>query len=156
ASDVRHTICESGGDELLDHVQIAAVSLHQCGPGFFLDCRDVLRWLVSGNVEHELASQRVAVGVEAGGWESDKNVRRLDGGAGDELVTIDRSNDESGQIVLAFGIEARHLRGFAANEGTAVGAAGFGEAGDYRLGDLGIQLAAGEVVEEEKRGGALN
>src|SRR5579872_2777247 len=35
--DVSHAVSESGGDEFLDHVQIAAVSLHQRGAGLFLD-----------------------------------------------------------------------------------------------------------------------
>ena len=80
----------------------------------------------------------------------------FDVGAGDELVAIDGADDEAGQIVFAFGVEAGHLGGFAADEGATVGLAGIGEAGDDGFGDFGVELAAGEIIEEKERRGALH
>ena len=156
AGDVRHAGGHSGGDEFLDHVEIAAVRLHQRRAGFLLDGGDVLAWFVFGHVEHQFAGERVAVGVQAGGGESDKNIACLDVGPGDHLVAIDGADDEAGKVIFAVGIKAGHLGCFAADEGAAVGLAGIGEAGDYGFGDFGVELAAGEVVEEEERGGALD
>ena len=113
---------------------------------------DILRGLVAGDLEEELAGQGVAVGVEAGGGQADEHVAGLDGGAGDHLVAVDGADDEAGQVVLSVGIEAGHLGGFAADEGAAVGLAGFGQAGDDGFGDFGVEASGGEVVEEEERG----
>ncbi len=61
-----------------------------------------------------------------------------------------------GQVVFAVGVEAGHLRGFAADEGAAVGAAGIGEAGDDLFGDFAVEAAGGQVIEEEERRGSLD
>jgi hypothetical protein len=121
----------SRGDQLLDHVQVAAVGFHQGRAGLLLDGGDVLRGLVAGNFKQELAGQRIAVGVQAGGGQSDEHVAGLDADAGNHFVAIDGADDEAGQVVFAFGIEAGHLGGFAADEGAAVGLAGFGQTGDH-------------------------
>lgn len=76
--------------------------------------------------------------------------------AGDDLVAVDGTDDGAGEIVLAIGVEAGHLGGFASDEGAAVGAAGFGEAADDSLDDEGVEAAGGEVVEEEEGSGTLD
>jgi len=88
--------------------------------------------------------------MEAGGRQADEDVAGFDAGAGDHLVAIDGTDDEAGEVVFAVGIEAGHLRGFTADERAAVGAAGIGEAGDDGFGYFGIELAGGEIVEEEE------
>jgi hypothetical protein len=94
--------------------------------------------------------------VEAGGGEADEDVADFDFFSGDEFVAVNDSDDEAGEIVFALDVKAGHLRGFATDEGAAVGAAGVGESGDDFFGDLGIEAAGGEVVEEEERGRALD
>ena len=73
-------------------------------------------WLVAGHLKKELAGERVAVGVQAGGGHPDEDVAGLDALAGDHFVAVDRADDEAGQIVFAVGVEAGHLRGFAADQ----------------------------------------
>ena len=156
AGDVGHAGGEPGGDQFLNDVEVAAVRLHERGAGFLLDGSDVLRGLVAADFEEELAGERVAVGVEAGGGNSDEDVAGFDADAGDHFVAVDGANDKAGEVVFAVGVEAGHLGSFAADESTAIGAAGVGEAGDDGLGDIGIEFAGGEVIEEEKGRGALD
>jgi len=54
--DVGHAGGHAGGDQLLNHVQVAAVGLHQRRACFFLDGGDVLRGFVSGDFEQQFAS----------------------------------------------------------------------------------------------------
>ena len=53
--------------------------------------------------------------------------------AGDDVGAVDAADDGAGEFVFAIGVEAGHLGGLAADEGAAVGAAGFGEAADDGL-----------------------
>jgi hypothetical protein len=71
-------VVNSGSHQLLNHVQVAAVGLHQRRAGLFLDGGHVLRGLVSGHLKQQLAGQRVAVGVQPGGGQSDQDVAGLD------------------------------------------------------------------------------
>ena len=61
------------------------------------------------------------------------------------------ADDEPRDIVLAVGVEARHLGGLAAEQRAAVGAARAREPLDDLHGDVRVQPAGGEVVEEEER-----
>ena len=106
---------------------------------------------VSGGFEEELAGERVSVGVQAGGGQADEHVSGFDFCAGNELVAVDDADDEAGKVVLALGVEAGHLGGFAADERAAVGPAGFGEAGDDFFGHFAVEGSGGEVIEEEER-----
>ncbi len=74
---------------------------------------------------------------------------------GQHAVALDRADREAGQIVFAVAVHARHLGGLAAHQGRARQLAAVGDAGDHALGDLQVQLAGGEVVEEQQRLGAL-
>jgi hypothetical protein len=67
------------------------------------------------------------------------------------LVAFHHSDDESSKIVLAFGIEAGHFGGLAADQGAAVVLAGFGEAANNFFRDFRFQLAGGEVVHKKQR-----
>ena len=111
---------------------------------------------VAGDVEHQLAGQRIAVGVQSGGGQADEHVAHLHVFAGEDLFALDGADDEAGEVVFALGIEAGHLGGFAADEGAAVVLAGLGQSADDFLGDLQFELAHGEVVHEEQRRGALH
>ena len=67
-----------------------------------------------------------------------------------------RADDEAGDVVLAVGVEAGHLRGLAAEQRAAVLAARRRQPFDDLHGDVGIEPAGGEIVEEEQRLGALD
>ena len=88
----------------------------------------ILGGLVAGHFEQQFAGQRVAVGVQAGRGQADQHIAGLDARAGDHLVAIDGAHNEAGQVVLAVGVKAGHLRRFAANQRAPVGFAGFGQA----------------------------
>ena len=60
------------------------------------------------------------------------------------------------EIVIAVLVEAGHFGGLAADQGAAGFPAALGDAGHDRRGRLRIELAAGEIVEEEQRFGALH
>ena len=106
--------------------------------------------------EKQLAGQGVAIGVQAVRGQAQDHVAHFDRLAADDALALDRAHDESGQVVFAIGIEARHLGGFPADQGTAVVLAGFGQAFNDFLGDFRLDLARGQVVHEEERRGALH
>ena len=62
---------------------------------------------------------------------------------------------EAGEVVVALGVHARHLGRLAAGEGRAGLPAAFGDAGDHPRRLIHVQLAAGEIVQEQQRLGAL-
>jgi hypothetical protein len=74
---------------------------------------------------------------------------------GQDAVALDRADREAGQVVFAVAVHARHFGGLAAHQGRAGQLAALGDAGDDALGDLEVQLAGGEIVEEQQGLGAL-
>src|SRR4029079_7541159 len=66
------------------------------------------------------------------------------------------ADDEASDVVLVVGVEPRHLRGLAAEQRTSIAAARDGKAFDNFDGDVRIQSASGEVIEEEEGLGALD
>jgi len=76
--------------------------------------------------------------------------------ASDDAVAIGDADDESREVVFAGRIEAGHLGGLAADERAAIVLAGFRHALDDALGNVGLELARGEVIHEEERRGALD
>ena len=68
---------------------------------------------------------------------------------------LDDADREAGEIVLAGGIHAGHLRGLAADQRAARLLAARGDALDDLGGGRDVELAARVVVEEEERLGAL-
>ena len=112
--------------------------------------------LVPGHLEKQLAGQRVAIGVQSGRRQADQHVARADRPPRNQGVLFDPAHHRSGQIVLACRVQPRHLRGFAANQRTAVFAARARNARDYARGGFGVQLAHRQVVKEKQRHGALN
>ncbi len=63
---------------------------------------------------------------------------------------------KAGKVIVAVLVEARHLGGLAADQRAAGLAAAFGDAGHDRCRGVRIELAAGKIVEEEQRLGALD
>ena len=57
ACDVRHARRQPRRHQLLSHMEVAAMGLHQRRAGLFLDGGHVLRGLVAGHLEHQLVCQ---------------------------------------------------------------------------------------------------
>jgi hypothetical protein len=66
------------------------------------------------------------------------------------------ADGKAGEVVVVAVIDARHFRGLAADQRAADLAAGGRDAFHYLGADSGVELAAGEVVEEKQRFGALH
>ena len=81
---------------------------------------------------------------------------RLDGGAGQHLVALDRADAEAGEVVIAGRVHARHLRGLAADQRAAGLAAALGDRCDHRCGDVVVELPGRVIIEEEQWLGALD
>ena len=77
-------------------------------------------------------------------------------GAGQHLAALDRADAEAGEVVIALGIHAGHLRRLAADQRAAGLAAAFGDRRDHRLGDVVVELPGRVIIEEEQRLGALD
>jgi hypothetical protein len=149
AADQREAALRLRAGELLDDREIAAVGAHEGRAGLVLELVDVVVGGVAGDLEEELAGERVAVGVEAVGGDAHEDVAGFDGLAGEDAGAVDAADDGSGEIVLAVGVEARHLGGFAADERAAIGFASFREATDDGFHDVIFQPAGGQVIEEK-------
>jgi hypothetical protein len=74
----------------------------------------------------------------------------------DDLRFFHGADGEAGQVVFAVRVHARHFGGFAADQGAAGLFAAGGDALDDGGGGRHVQLAAGKIVEEEQRLGALH
>src|SRR3546814_727954 len=104
----------------------------------------------------DAADQRIAVGMRAAGGDADQHVTRADFRAIQQLRLLDRADGEAGEVVFARRIHVRHLRGLAADQGAAGQFATTGDAADHRDRGVDVELASGEVVEEEQRFGTLH
>src|SRR5690606_36124366 len=104
----------------------------------------------------DAADQRIAVGVRAGGGDAQQHVAGADLGAVQQLRLLHRADGEAPQVVLARRVHVGHLGGLAADQGAAGLLAAAGDAADHGDRGVHVQLAGGEVVEEEQRLGALD
>ena len=102
------------------------------------------------------AHERETVGVHAGGGQREDNVARFDVLARQQRLALDRAHGEAREIVVARRIDPRHLGGLAADQRRAGLLAAFGDAADHRLRHARLELAGGEIVEEEQRLSALH
>ena len=95
--------------------------------------------------------QGITVGVQAIGRQSQKLVARHDAPAVNDFRSFHHADDRSRQIDSLFPVNIRHFRCFTAQKGTIVGTT----RSSYPFDDLGNpfrpQMAAGDVVQEEKR-----
>ncbi len=73
-----------------------------------------------------------------------------------QRAALGRADRKAAEVVVAVLVETGHLRGLAADQRATGFPAAFRDAGDDRSSRLRIELAAGEVVEEEQRLGALH
>src|SRR5215470_8591788 len=70
-------------------------------------------------VEDHLADQRVAVGVQSAGRETEHAIARADLGSGDHAAPLDHAHREASEVVLARSIERAHLGRLTTHEGAA-------------------------------------
>ena len=86
----------------------------------------------------------------------DHHVARRDVRARQQRAALGRADRKAGEIVVAAVVDAGHFRGLAADQRAAGLPAASATPVDHRGADLGIELAAGEIVEEEQRLRALH
>ena len=94
--------------------------------------------------------------MDAGGGETQYGVAGADGFAGQQVSPFDGAHGKSGEVEIAFGVEAGHLGRLAADQGAAGLAAAFGDPGDDLRAVGDVQFSGGVVIEKEKRLGALH
>ena len=82
---------------------------------------------------------------------ADEDVAGFDRFACNDFFAVDDADAEAGQIVVVLCVEAGHFSRFAAEEGAARFLAGIGDAFYDRRYLYGVQLAYGDVVQEEQR-----
>ena len=102
----------------------------------------------------DLADQRVAVGVHAGGRQADDDVALTHVGGVDHLGAIDNTHGEAGQVVVVRTHDAGVLGHLAAHKRATRKLAAVGHALDDLGHVLGLDMANGDVIEEEQRLGA--
>jgi hypothetical protein len=102
-------------------------------------------------VEDNPPGEGIPVRVKAIRREPDQDVTGPERPAVDDQRALHGANNEAGEIVLAVGVEPRHLRRFAPDEGAPVLAARGRHAAHDLLGDRGRQPARREVIQKEQR-----
>ncbi len=134
--------------------------LHINARGFDEDVRQrppmEIRNQVGLRALEDLAHKRKAVRMQAARGKAQHNVAGHDGLAGDDAVLFDHAHAEAREVVLAFGVHSGHLRGLAADERAAGRLAAQRDALDHVRRHRLVELAAGEIVEEEERLRALD
>src|SRR5690606_9687899 len=99
----------------------------------------------------DLADQREAVRMHAAGGQSDDGIADADPAAVQNGGFFDCADGKTRQIVFTIGIHARHFGCLATDQGTAGALAAFGDSANHAAGRIDVQVAAGEIVEEEER-----
>ena len=89
--------------------------------------------------------------MHPGGRKCQHHVARFHRLIVDDILLVDRTDGKTGEIVFVHGIEAGHFRGFAADERAAGLHTALRHAGDNRRNLFRHILAAGDIIEEEKR-----
>ena len=80
----------------------------------------------------------------------------VDIAARQQRAALGRADGKAGEIVVARRVKARHFRRLAADQRRAGLPAALGDAGDDGARHREIELAGGEIIEEEQRLGALH
>ncbi|MGY3421809.1 hypothetical protein ACVWZW_002284 [Bradyrhizobium sp. F1.13.4] len=115
-----------------------------------------LRSEAEARLFHDLAHQRETVGVHPRRGQPDHGIAGGDVLARQERAPLRGTDGKAAEVVVAVLVEAGHLGRLAADQGATGFAAAFGDTGDDRRGRLRIELAAGKIVQEEQRLGALH
>ena len=107
-------------------------------------------------VEHDLAGQRVAVGVQPGRRIADELVAGRHAIAVQRLVLLDDADDRARQVVVTRLVQIGHLRRLTAGQRHVVRAAAARHAADDLRGDLRDESPGRDVVEKGERRGAVD
>ncbi len=94
--------------------------------------------------------------MHAGRSQTDHHVAGRDIGARQERAALGRADGEAGEVVVPTLVDARHLRGLAADQRAARLSASGGNAGHDLGADRRIEFPAGKIIEEEQRLGSLH
>ena len=94
--------------------------------------------------------------MRAAGGDADQHVAGADLAGIDQFRFFHRTHGEAGQVVFARRVHVGHLGGFTADQRAAGDFTAFGDAGHDIHGGLDVELAGGEIVEEEQRFRALH
>ena len=156
AGDVRGGVNAALLEQRPHRLEVAAVDLEQLVRDARAELGQDLLRPAAEDLEQHLAGERVAVGVEAGRRQADQHVALLDRRAVEDALAVDHADDEPGEVVLAVGVEARHLGGLAAEQRDAAVAAGRRHPADHRRRHSRVEPAGRQVVEEEERPRALD
>ena len=89
------------------------------------------------------------------GGQAQNHIACADGAAVDDFIFFHRTDCETGQIVFAVWVHGGHFGGFATDQGAVGLLATLRDAFDHIGGGVDVEFAAGEVVEEKQRFGAL-
>ena len=139
-------------DQLLHQRAVADVFLQQ-----FLANRAFQSGHAAGRFQFQLLeenfpAERIAVRVQAAGFDADDRIPCPDGFlAVEHPGFFHHADDGAAHVVFALLVKARHLRRLAADERAMVFRAGAGEALDDVGENVRLQLAGAEVIEEEQR-----
>jgi len=90
------------------------------------------------------------------GSQPQDRVADLDAAAVDGLGFFHGADGKPRQVILAIGIHARHFGRFAADQCASGQLAALGDAADHGRGRVHREPAAGEIIEEKQRLGALH
>ena len=102
----------------------------------------------------DLAHERVAVGVHAGGRQAQDHIARANVRGVEHLGTVDDAHGKAGEVVVGRSHDARVLGHLAAHERAARELAAVGHTLDDLCHVLGLNVTDGNVVQEEQRLGA--
>src|SRR6202140_1270785 len=138
-------------DHLPNNRPVAAMGPHEFVADLVLDLADKGLEGVTCNFKEQFTRQRVSVSVQAIGGQTEDAIPHLYVLAADDAVTLDHSDNKSGEIVFAFGINPWHFSGLAADQGAGIMLAGFREAANNFFGDFRVQPARGQVVHKKQR-----
>ena len=156
AGDVRHPLDREVFEQIQEALDIDAGRGEELFTNALFQTAHRAVDLQSHALEENLARQRITVGMEAGGGETDNLVANRGGRTVNDILAIDNADGKTSKIVLPFAVHSRHLGGLAANQSTAGLDAALGDAANNLYRFLRREFARRQIVEEEEGLGALN
>ena len=147
-----HPRCSNG----VDHRQVGPVDAQQHVSGRRILSREGVVDAEAHPFEDDGPCQRVPVRVETRPTQADESVSGAYRRTVEDPFPLDHAHDEPGQVVFAGGVEVRHLRRLAAEQRARVLLAGPRDAPNHGGDHVPLQVARGEIVQEEERPGPLH
>ena len=132
------------------------MDLHQGIPDGLTEFVDHVIGFESANFERDLASQRVAVGVQAVGWQPETGIAIPNRGAVNDLRFVDDADNEPGQIIFARLVHIRQFGHLATDQSDAVFFARAGKTVDHFDDRIRLEFADTDVIEEKQPTGTVH